>query len=151
MRVTWIELTIIDVKTGQRLYYNTWVTNHIIHPSTVMIFGRLGRSRWKIENEGFNILKNQGYHLEHNFGHGKTHLSQTLFTLNVLAFLVHMVVQVLDCAFFVLRKDFGTRRKFFQHIDTLTCYLCFRDWDHLFHFMAEGRDVVIPTSLPLFT
>ena len=29
-----------------------------------------GRSRWKIENETFNTLKNQDYHLAHNFGHG---------------------------------------------------------------------------------
>ena len=32
---------------------------------------RGGRARWKIENETFNTLKNQGYHFEHNYGHGK--------------------------------------------------------------------------------
>ena len=48
-----------------------------------------GRARWKIENEAFNTLKNQGYHLEHNFGHGEKHHlmvpvffpAQTLFTI----------------------------------------------------------------------
>jgi hypothetical protein len=34
-----------------------------------------GRARWKIENETFNTLKNQGYQFEHNFGHGKQNLS----------------------------------------------------------------------------
>ena len=33
------------------------------------------RARWKIENETFNTLKNQGYHFEHNYGHGEQHLS----------------------------------------------------------------------------
>ena len=35
----------------------------------------------KIENENNNVLKNHGYHLEHNFGHGKAHLSNVLFTV----------------------------------------------------------------------
>ena len=34
------------------------------------------RARWKIENETFNVLKQHGYHLEHNFGHGKGHPGQ---------------------------------------------------------------------------
>ena len=29
-----------------------------------------GRTRWKIENEGFNVMKNDGYEFEHNFSHG---------------------------------------------------------------------------------
>jgi len=32
------------------------------------------RACWTIENEGFNVLKNDDYHLEHNFGHGQKHL-----------------------------------------------------------------------------
>jgi hypothetical protein len=31
------------------------------------------RARWKIENEHNNVLKNHGYHFEHNFGHGGNH------------------------------------------------------------------------------
>jgi len=36
---------------------------------------RGGRARWKIENETFNTLKNQGYNFEHNYGLGKKNLS----------------------------------------------------------------------------
>ena len=39
---------------------------------------RAGRARWKIENETFNTLKNQGYHFEHNFGHGQAHLANAM-------------------------------------------------------------------------
>ena len=45
-----------------------------------------GRARWKIENETFNTLKNQGYHFEHNYGHGYQHLSVVLAMLMLLAF-----------------------------------------------------------------
>jgi hypothetical protein len=34
-----------------------------------------GRHRWRIENEVFNTLKNQGYNLEHNFLFDGEHLS----------------------------------------------------------------------------
>ncbi len=54
---------------------------------------RIGRSRWKIENETFNTLKNQGYHFEHNYGHGKNHLSSTLAILMLLAFVTDQIYQ----------------------------------------------------------
>jgi hypothetical protein len=37
------------------------------------------------------VLKTKGYHLEHNFGHGKKNLSALLMTFNLLAFLFHTV------------------------------------------------------------
>jgi hypothetical protein len=40
---------------------------------------KAGRCRWKIENECFNTLKNQGYHLEHNYGHGQKNLSYNMY------------------------------------------------------------------------
>ena len=55
---------------------------------------RGGRARWKIENETFNTLKNQGYHLEHNYGHGEQNLSVVLALLMMLAFLVDQVQQL---------------------------------------------------------
>ena len=64
-----------------------------------------GRARWKIENETFNTLKNQGYHLEHNYGHGEQNLSVVLALLMMLAFLVDQVQQ-LCCPLF---QEPGTR------------------------------------------
>ncbi|MCU0873816.1 MAG: hypothetical protein MUE50_15885 [Pirellulaceae bacterium] len=58
-----------------------------------------GRARWKVENETFNTLKNQGYHLEHNYGHGYQHLSVVMLTLMMLAFLVDQTSQ-LCCTLF---------------------------------------------------
>src|SRR3989338_7878996 len=54
---------------------------------------RGGRARWKIENETFNTLKNQGYQFEHNFGHGYKHLSHVFGLLMFLAFLIDQIQQ----------------------------------------------------------
>jgi hypothetical protein len=77
----------------------TWVTDIPLIPSTVGVVMQGGRSRWKIENETFNTLKNQGYHYEHNFGHGHKHLHTVFAYLMFLAFLVDQIQQ-LGCEFF---------------------------------------------------
>ncbi len=55
-----------------------------------------GRTRWKVENEGNNILKNQGYNFEHNFGHGQENLSEILLTLNLLGLMFHNVLELVN-------------------------------------------------------
>lgn len=52
---------------------------------------RAGCSRWKVENETFNTLKNLGYNLEHNYGHGKKHISTVFATLMMLAVLIDQI------------------------------------------------------------
>ena len=49
---------------------------------------RAGRARWKMANETCKTLKNQGYHFEHNDGHGAQKLSVVLATIMMRAFLV---------------------------------------------------------------
>ena len=56
-------------------YHNSWVTDFVVTPETVAAIVGIGRSRWKIENEQFNVQKNHGYELEHNYGHGQQTLS----------------------------------------------------------------------------
>lgn len=46
-----------------------WITNLPVTADTVIAIAQQGgRDRWKIENEGFNVQKNQGYALEHVYG-----------------------------------------------------------------------------------
>jgi len=68
--VNWFSVEILNGK-GKRTYYNSFVTDLPVSAETVAELAACGRARWKIENETFNILKTGGYHLEHNFGHGK--------------------------------------------------------------------------------
>lgn len=81
---------------GEKCTTFSWVTDLPVTPVRTMLplIERGGRARWKIENETFNTLKNQGYHLEHNYGHGIKNLSTVLMMLMMLAFLVDQVQQI---------------------------------------------------------
>jgi len=103
-----------------------------------------GRARWKVENENNNVLKRYGYHLEHNFGHGDHYLSMTLLVLNLLAFLFHTVLHLTNRKYQILREELKARRTFFQDIRTLSRYMCFQSWDHLFDFMIQGLELALP-------
>jgi hypothetical protein len=83
--VTWVSIEIQNA-TGKRTYYNSFVTDLDINVGNVAEIAACGRARWKIENETFNMLKTNGYNLEHNFGHGKETLASVLVVLNLLAF-----------------------------------------------------------------
>jgi hypothetical protein len=143
--VNWCEVTIIDEKSGEQLYHNAFATNHQITDSTVhAIANDGGRTHWKIENENNNVLKTKGYHLAHNFGHGKEHLSSFLLTLNLLAFLFHTVLGLIDEKYLLLRKTLSARRTFFNDIRALTRYICFESWEQLLDFMLEGLELTVP-------
>jgi hypothetical protein len=137
VRVNWVELTITDT-SGKQLYRNTFVTNHMISSENVGAVVIAGRCRWKIENEDFNTLKTKGYHFEHNFGHGNRYLSQTLLSLNIIGFLFHTLLELIDEQYALLRSKLPRRDMFFQHIAALTQYLCFASWQSLIRFMIRG-------------
>jgi hypothetical protein len=52
-----------------------------------------GRVRWRIENETFNTLKNQGYHFDHNYGHGSEYLAVVFAFPMMLVFLIDQIQQ----------------------------------------------------------
>jgi hypothetical protein len=87
-------------------------------------------------------LKTKGYHLEHNFGHGSEYLASLLVTLNLLAFLFHTVLDFVDEKYQQVRKQLCTRKRFFQDLRTLTTYLVFENWQHLFSFMLEEYEPI---------
>lgn len=142
--VNWCEVTVTDGSDGETLYYNTFVTNHQITDQTVHSIVRDGRAHWKIENENNNVLKNRGYHLEHNFGHGKKHLASFLLTLNLLAFLFHVVLALVDEKYRLLRNTLSARQTFFNDMRALTRYILFENWERLLNFMIEGLELDIP-------
>ena len=146
--VNWCEITITHSKTGKQLYYNSFVTNHQLTEQTVIPIAEAGRARWKVENENNNVLKTKGYHLEHNFGHGQLHLASFLLTLNLLAFLFHTVLELVDAKYRLLRQELGARRTFFNDVKTLTRYLYFDSWQHLLDFMLTQLelDPILDTS-----
>jgi hypothetical protein len=140
LKVNWCELTVTDAQ-GKVLYRNGYITDWEITAGNVSGLVAAGRARWKIENENNNVLKTRGYHLEHNFGHGKKHLSSLLLTLNLLAFALHTLLEVTDTSYRLVRAAVGARRKFFQHLEALTAYWYFETWERLMDFMMRGQEV----------
>lgn len=120
------------------IYRNAWVTTHDITPQNAHIIVAAGRAHWKIENENNNVLKNHGYHFEHNFSHGNQHLANLLATLNLLAFLLHTVLHYLDEAYHRVSSSSPSRRALFEQIRTLLQFIPFDDWEHFMGFMLEG-------------
>lgn len=140
-RVNWCELTIRHPSTGELLYQNAFATNFHLSDLRVPQVIRAGRSRWKTENENHNTLKNHGYNLEHNFGHGQRFLAAFLLTLNLLAFLLHSVLQITDPLYQRIRAELGSRITFFSDLRTLTRYFLFSDWHTLLTFMASQLEL----------
>ena len=136
--VNWVEMTVLNAKTGEQLYYNTFITNHRLSAENVAQVAHAGRGRWKIENENNNVLKTKGYHLEHNFGHGKQYLAATMLSLNLLAFLFHTVLEWSDESYALLRQVLVRRQTFFEDMRALTRYMVFASWHHLMDFMMQG-------------
>ena len=124
--VNYFEYWIID--KGKVTYHNSWVTDIIIDEKNVTELVKAGRCRWKIENETFNTLKNQGYHIEHNYGHGEKHLSMNFFLLNLLAFFMHQIFELTDGLYQQLRQKFGSKRNLWDHMRASTHIIIFPDW-----------------------
>jgi hypothetical protein len=80
-------------REGQPLYHHVWFTDLEVPPDNVAAIVRIGRSRWQIEHEQFNVHKNHGYELEHNDGHGKQPLSMVFYLLNLLAFVTQVILE----------------------------------------------------------
>jgi len=116
IKVNYVQYEEIDTRTGKVIYKSKWISSLLIKHSMIKEFVKTARSRWKIENETFNVLKNQGYNLEHNYGHGKQFLSSILATLMLLAFLVDQLTQTLDVLFQKALKAAKTLRDFRQKV-----------------------------------
>ena len=97
----------------------TWVTDIKITAKRCYAIMRAARARWKIENETFNTLKNLGYHFEHNYGHGKDHLSTTLAYLMLLAFHIDQFVQACSRVFKALEAHLKTKIKLWATIKSI--------------------------------
>jgi hypothetical protein len=101
---------------GSILKRFSWVTDLTITRDNARHLVRGGRSRWKVENETFNTLKNQDYHFEHNFGHGEQNLSVVFAMLMMLAFLVDQTQELCCPLFQAVHKKLVSRRSLWDHL-----------------------------------
>ena len=133
------------LKVGPKVtYHNSWVTDRMLSKQNVVELVKAGRARWKIENETFNTLKNQGYHLEHNFGHGSQHLSNNFFVLNLLAFFIHQILELCDRGYQYCRSKFSSRKEYWNNLRIAIRLMLFTDFDHLLRNVADPPEVRAP-------
>ena len=133
--VNWIGFEISDAK-GAVKYKTAVVTSLPVTKANVAEIVGCGRARWKIENESFNVLKNHGYELEHNFGHGEAYLAMTLAALNMLAFAWHTVLDLIEPPWRRAREAAEKRTRFFAYLATLTSFVVFPAWPDLLEALA---------------
>ena len=143
LSVNWFEIEIVNAK-GDTTYRNSFVTDLPVGPDTVVELAACGRARWKIENETFNVLKTNGYNLEHSFGHGKENLAAILVSLNLLAFAIHTVCDIGDELWRAARVKLGPRYNFFSKLAAITIYLIFPSWEDLLLTLAFAKPPPIP-------
>ena len=122
----------------------SWVTDLEVNSDNVVLFTRGAKSRWKIENECFNTLKNQGYHLEHNYGHGEKHLAFNFYLLTLLAFLFHQIFELCDTAFQASRAKAGSKRNLWVKLRTFVSSALFESWEQLLAYFLnyDGYNII---------
>jgi DDE family transposase len=118
LRVNFLECWEWD-RSKDTVQHYSWVTDLRVHKGTVYQLMRGGRARWRIENETFNTLKNQGYNFEHNYGHGTQNLSVVFAMLMMLAFLVDQTQQMCCALFQAVWAKLGSKRLLWERMRSL--------------------------------
>ncbi len=125
----------------------SWVTDIRVSPRNVYHLMRGGRARWKIENETFNTLKNQGYNVEHDDGHGTQNLSVVFAVVMMLAFLVDQTQQLCCALFRAVWTKMGSKRLFWERMRALFYDYACASMRQLFEVLLDG----VTKSSPIVT
>ena len=127
-----------ELKEKKVTFQGSWVTDREVNEATVEHVVRGGRARWKIENETFNTLKNQGYQFEHNFGHGEQHLSVVFGVLMLLAFLSDQIQQWCCSLFQAVWHKASSKRQLWYEMRCLFHTLVFGSMRELYEALLRG-------------
>ena len=128
LRVNFLEYW--ETRKDGRQQHFSWLSDFKLTNQNVLKIMQGGRARWKIENETFNTIKNQGYHFEHNFGHGNENLSVVFAMLMMLAFLVDQTQQLCCPLFRAVMKKLRTKRTLWERLRSFF-------GEHVVHSMEE--------------
>ena len=124
-------------KTKEKTTNWMWVTDLPLSLCNIEEFVRGGRARWKIENETFNTLKNQGYEFEHNFGHGKKHLHTVFSCLMLLAFFIDQCLQHVNKRFQAALEKVGRKKYLWERIRTYIHNFELPDFESMYHAITH--------------
>ena len=144
LRVNFIEYWEVG---DAKVQHFSWVTDLRVNKRNVYALMRGGRARWKIENETFNTLKNQGYHFEHNYGHGTQNLSVVFAMLMMLAFLVDQTQQLCCTLFRAVWAKMGSKRLLWERMRSLFYTYHLDSMRELFIALLHGFEKARPILL----
>ena len=138
--VNFLQCTIVGKnKKGDEevLYKNSWVTDISVSKENIETLVKAGRCRWKNENEVFNVMKNHGYCMERNYGHGQNHLAFNFYLLTLLAFFFHQIFELTDRQYQACRKKFGSKRHLWETLRAYIKIIVFDTWESLLAYALE--------------
>jgi hypothetical protein len=146
LRVNFLEYKEYDAE-GKCCKTFTWITDLHVTCRNAWWFARGGRARWRIENETFNTLKNQGYHYEHNYGHGQQNLSVVFAMLMMLAFLVDQAQQLCCPLFRAVWKKLGSKRALWENLRSHFLHFTVRSMRQLYEAILYdlAKGIPLPT------
>lgn len=143
-RVTVVSLS--ETKKGKTTKW-MWVTDLTVDFTNIREFTKGGRARWRIENETFNTLKNQGYEFEHNFGHGKKYLHTILAHLMMLSFFIDQCLQNVNKRFQEAYARRGSKKALWENMLVLLYTFEIPDFESLYHFIVHPPPLVMKSIL----
>ena len=99
-----------------------------------------------MENECFNTLKNQGYEIKHNYGHGKKNLSYNMYLLTLIAFYFHQVFELTDGTYQACRKKFVSKLSMWEKFRGAMHFFVIESWELMMEFLLNGNDYEVPPT-----
>jgi len=141
-------LDYVEISPNGKKVHFSWVTDILITKQNVHQIAKGGRARWKIENETFNTLKNQGYNFEHNFGHGHKYLNIIFAMLMMLAFLIDQIQELCDFLFQEALKKRKRKKCLWERLRGLFFHSLIDSWEDCWSAIAYGHKTakLVPNS-----
>lgn len=124
-----------------------WVTDFTITRDNACQIMRGGRARWNVENQTFNTLKNQGYHLDHNYGLGRMNLSMVFVMLMFLAFLTDQIQQMSCPLFRAAWKKAGCKRDLWEQMRGVFRLIAVESMEMIYRVLLLGAQKISGRSL----
>lgn len=131
------------------VYKNSWVSDLPLNNKNIKTMVAGARCRWKNENECFNVMKNHGYYMDRNYGHGKKHLCFNFYLLTLLAFFFHQIFELTDKAYQACRQKFGSKKHLWEKLRAYIDIIIFETWESLLAFaLADKRGLLVWANGP---